>query len=370
MNFAYLVASPTSLVFGNTGGGGITLNLVITNMGNAGGIIYSVVSSDPQFSLVSSPAFPLNINAGASVTLQVKCVPTGAGGITGTLTVNSQAINTQLVVAMSATGVATSDYNLTSNPAQVNFGPVKVSTTSATISVTMTNSGAAGCTITAIAVDPSGIFVLSGKPALPHHMAPGDSITFNIAAAPVALGLVDEQLGSIFSVTGDAGAAGSVQLEALVNSVLLIPAYSLGGTDAVVMFGILGLKQGSGYALLQADGTDWNSEEPGYIMRQCDFAMPGQEKDVKRVSGRYEDLGQAQVECTLANTRSAGNLSDSGVISFGTTGDGRIRRGFFDVDLSGEIITIKISRPANGGPLSFVDYLAYVEPRGEVVENT
>jgi hypothetical protein len=125
----------------------------------------------------------------------------------------------------------------------------------------------------------------------------------------------------------------------------------------------------NGYPLLTFGDGDFNCEEPQYLLRQYDFNMPAQEKNLKRVSVRYEDLGGAIVACNASTTRTAGQLSQSGNVTLGGTGDGRIRRGYFDLDISGEIIGIYINRSGGSGPLSITDMLMFVEPRGEVVEN-
>jgi hypothetical protein len=103
---ATLAASPTSLTFPSTsvGSASATQNVTVTNSGTVAATVSSVTVSG-DFSQTNTCG--TSIAAGASCTATVTFRPTASGSRTGTLTVNSNATNPTLNVALSGSAPTT-----------------------------------------------------------------------------------------------------------------------------------------------------------------------------------------------------------------------------------------------------------------------
>lgn len=100
-----LSANSTNVNFGNVTVGMSTAQLVtLTDTGNANVSISSVSATGSGFS--ASGASNVILTPSQSVTVSVNFSPTAAGGVTGKLSVVSNASNSPLQVALSGTGVA------------------------------------------------------------------------------------------------------------------------------------------------------------------------------------------------------------------------------------------------------------------------
>ena len=190
-----LSASPSSANFGNvTDGSNQTVPVIVTNTGGESVTISSAAASGTGFSFTGQTP-PLTLTAGQSATFNAVFTPTAAGAATGSLTINSNAINPTLSIPLSGTGVAPGQ--LGSNPSSFAFGNIQDGT-SKSLSGTLTNSG--GTTITISAASASGTgFSLSGL-SLPVTLAAGQSTSFSVLFSPTAAGAAS---GSV-SVTSNA----------------------------------------------------------------------------------------------------------------------------------------------------------------------
>ncbi len=125
---ASLSASPTSLTFTsqNVGTTSAAQSVTITNTGNAAATITSVTAGGDY---AQTNTCGSSLAAGATCSASVRFTPTSAGTRNGTLTVNSTAANSPLVVNLSGTGTATSNTNLaigatmTASGSQGGFSP-------------------------------------------------------------------------------------------------------------------------------------------------------------------------------------------------------------------------------------------------------
>ncbi|HXJ17541.1 MAG TPA: choice-of-anchor D domain-containing protein [Candidatus Polarisedimenticolia bacterium] len=100
-----LSASSTSINFGNVTVGTSTAQLItLTDTGSANVTISSVSATGSGFS--ASGASNVILTPNQSVTVSVNFSPTTAGGVTGQLSISSNATNSLLQVALSGTGVA------------------------------------------------------------------------------------------------------------------------------------------------------------------------------------------------------------------------------------------------------------------------
>ena len=180
-----LAASPVSLNFGSVNTGATsTQSVKITNTGNASASISQVGEAGSGFSN-SGITTPYTLAAGASVTITVTFAPTSVTTYSGTITLTSNASNSQLAIPLSGTGAQVSQGQLTANPSSVNFGSLSAGN-AASQSVTLTNSGSASVDITQVAESGSG-FTASGI-TVPYALASGASVTLQISFAPPLAG--------------------------------------------------------------------------------------------------------------------------------------------------------------------------------------
>src|SRR5579875_1842372 len=191
-----LTANPTSLSFGSvTVGQSSTLSVAVTNTGTATATISSAAVTGAGMSLASNtPAFPLSVAAGQSVSFGVVFAPQTATSVTGALTITSNAAVSTLAVGLSGTGASAPVKGpLTANPTSLSFGSVTVGQSS-TLSVAVTNTGTATATISSAAVTGAGMSLASNTPAFPLSVAAGQSVSFGVVFAPQASGSITGSL--------------------------------------------------------------------------------------------------------------------------------------------------------------------------------
>ena len=185
----------STLDFGSvTAGSSKTLTVSATNTEAQSVTISSVALSTKYFSL-TAPSLPVVIAAGQTVSLSVKFTPNAAGPFTGTVSVSSDASNTNSSLSLSGTGVAVGQ--LTLNPDSQDFGSLTVGSTQSQ-SVTLTNTGASSVTVSQAAVSGTG-FKISGI-STPLSLDASQSATFTVTFSPQATGTVD---GAV-TITSDA----------------------------------------------------------------------------------------------------------------------------------------------------------------------
>ena len=167
-----LSISATSLAFGSVAvNSSATQSLTVKSTGTAAVTVNSAGVSGQGFS-VSGSAFPVTLNPGQAVTLQVKFSPTADGSVTGQVTISSNSSsNPTAAVSLNGTGTATaptlSAFSCSSatmtGPGSVTCTPtlsgaaptggvaVTVSSSSTTVTVPSTVTVAAGATSAAFA---------------------------------------------------------------------------------------------------------------------------------------------------------------------------------------------------------------------------
>ncbi len=134
-----LTLSPASLAYGNvTVGQASDLTVNVINTGSATLTVNSINAS-AGFSVVS-PATPVNVAPGATQTIDVRFAPSGAGPISGTLSIASNAAGSPVSVSLSGTGVAAVAPGISLSASSLSFGTV-ASGQASSQSVTINNSG-------------------------------------------------------------------------------------------------------------------------------------------------------------------------------------------------------------------------------------
>lgn len=170
-----VTASPSVVSFGRAAVGTIsTVPVVLTNTRSWKLTLSGLRMTRTGFS-VSGTTFPLTLDAGQSVTLNVAFSPESVGTVAGSLFISGAG----LAIPLNAIGVATGQ--LTANPASLTFASVPAGTT-ATLTDTFTNTGGTSVTISQASVTGAG-FSLSGL-SFPLVLFPGASVTFAANFAP------------------------------------------------------------------------------------------------------------------------------------------------------------------------------------------
>ena len=173
---------PTSVAFGSVSTGATnTQTVTVRNPGTATLTISQASLAGAGYS-VSGLATPLSVAPGGTASFNVGFAPASAGSFPGSLTLTSNAPTSPTAIALTGSGVA-STYQLSANPTALSFGSL-TSGTSATQTVTLTNTGNAGVTISQIVASGTG-FSLSSI-GLPVTLAAGQTTSFNVAFAPAS----------------------------------------------------------------------------------------------------------------------------------------------------------------------------------------
>jgi len=177
-----LAANSPTLAFSNVQvGNSVSLSETLTNTGGSTVAISQANLSVAGFS-ISGLTLPLNLTANQSVTFTATFTPTSAGAAGGSLSVASNASNSLLNIALSATGSAPGQ--LAVSPSSLSFG-TEVVGSSSSLNGSLTASGAP-ITITSASLS-NGEFVLSGI-SLPATLSAGQSTPFTVTFTPQASG--------------------------------------------------------------------------------------------------------------------------------------------------------------------------------------
>ena len=175
---------PSSIGFGN-----VTVNVTNTQtltLRNPGTATLSVTQASLAGTgfTTSGLALPLSIAPGGSASFTVGFAPASATNYSGSITLISNTPNSPLVVPLTGTGIS-STLQLSASPASLSFGSLATGT-SATQSVTISNTGNSSVSISQVSASGAG-FSTSGI-ALPLSLAAGQSASFSVKFAPASAG--------------------------------------------------------------------------------------------------------------------------------------------------------------------------------------
>src|SRR5947209_6379311 len=193
-----LSVTPPSASFGNVGvGTRNTYAFTLTNSGSASVTVSQANVSGSGLS-VGGLSMPLTLSAGQRTSFNVAFAPTGAGSVTGSLSLVSDAPNSPSTIALSGAGV-TSTFLLTASPTSLSFGNVTAGSKSAPQTVTLTNSGNSSVSISQINVSGSG-FSASGLTA-PLTLAAGQTASFSVVFASTTAGAATGNVSLVSNAT-------------------------------------------------------------------------------------------------------------------------------------------------------------------------
>ncbi|MDX1531542.1 MAG: choice-of-anchor D domain-containing protein, partial [Rhodothermales bacterium] len=185
-------ADPDALPFGAVVvGASETATVTVSNTGDAALTVSAVTLGGPnpgQFALASGTPTSFTLSPGSSQALSVTFAPTSPGSKSASLSVTSDASNgTTLDVALSGTGEAPPEPAIAASPTALAFGPVTVGASSAK-TVTVTNTGDALLTVSAVSLSGSGAFALAEGTPTAFTLAPGAAQAVSVVFAPGGTG--------------------------------------------------------------------------------------------------------------------------------------------------------------------------------------
>ena len=178
-----LALSPATEDFGSvTVGAAKSQTVTITN-NDSSTVSISQVSVDNSAFSISGITTPLSLGASQSATFSITFTPKSAGNASGTVTINSDATNPSLTMAVSGSGVGPGA--LAPNPTSLRFASVTIGN-QVSLPETLTNTGTTSVTVSQVAISGTG-FSVSGI-ATPLTLDGGQSATFTVSFVPTTAG--------------------------------------------------------------------------------------------------------------------------------------------------------------------------------------
>ncbi len=243
-----LTITPSSASFGDvTVGSPATQTIQLSNSGTGSLSVTQVSVAGSGFS-TGTLSLPITLSSGQSSSFNVQFAPASAGTASGGVTIVSNAPNSPAIIAVSGTGVASTQV-LTFSTTNLGFGNVNTGSSS-TQSVTVTNSGNASVTVSQISESGAG-FTLSGA-GTPVTLTAGQSLTFGVIFNPSAAG------SAAGAVTVSSTASGSPKTIALSGTGVQATAPSVtltwtASTSTVSGYNVYrSTTNGSGYAKISS----------------------------------------------------------------------------------------------------------------------
>jgi sugar lactone lactonase YvrE len=181
--FAALSVAPASLTFPLTAVG-TTSNPQVITLSALGPLTINNIQTSGAFS--ESDDCPGSLPNGTACTVYVYFSPTGAGNSFGSVTINDNGFfNAVSTVSLSGIGTA-----ITLSGVPINFGTQLVNTTSATKTVTVTNTGTSAITMGAITLNETKDFAIQSNtcPASGKTLAGGASCKIGVTFKPKSTG--------------------------------------------------------------------------------------------------------------------------------------------------------------------------------------
>jgi hypothetical protein len=199
--------SPASLTFPGQAVGTSSSAQSVT-VSNTGSATLSITSITASGDFAQTNNCGSSVVEGASCSIKVTFAPTAADSRSGTLTITDNASNSPQTVSLTGTGTAPA---AGVSPGTLTFGNQNLGTTSASQSVTLSNTGNAALTITGIAT--SANFGETNN--CTGSVAASGSCTINVTFAPAATGTLT---GTLTITDNSNGVAGSTQMVSLTGT--------------------------------------------------------------------------------------------------------------------------------------------------------
>jgi hypothetical protein len=231
-----LQGNPVS--FGNVAVGA-TGSATATLTANTTVTVSAISAAAPYTTGASTPALPVTLTAGQSLSVPITFTPTTWGANTGQLTLTTD----QGQIELGLTGTGTQP-GLGAVPASLAWGSRAVGSTE-TLTLGVTNTGTTAETFTGV-TGPGGAFTAAGLPAVGTSLAAGGTITISATYAPTAVSAGDS---SSIVLTTDQG---SVTIPLTGSAIAAAPQVTI--TPMSLAFGNVGVG-GTGVATFTVSNT-------------------------------------------------------------------------------------------------------------------
>ena len=183
--------APTSLTFAaqTVGTTSPSQGVTLTNSGNAALTITGItVTGTNPGDFAQTNTCPASLAAGANCTINVTFTPTLAGARSAAISVADNAAGSPQSAPLTGTGTTATGPAVTLAPTSLTFASQTVGTTSPSQSVTLTNSGSAALTITAISVTGTNLADFAQTNTCAASLAAGANCAINVTFTPAATG--------------------------------------------------------------------------------------------------------------------------------------------------------------------------------------
>ena len=183
--------APASLTFPTVTVAATSASQTITLTNNSSSSVSLSFAPSADFTAVGNGTAPCGITlaAKAQCTVAVTFTPSQNGAINGALAVSGTSFATQ-VAALTGTGTGGATSTFTLNPTSMTFANQEVGASSATKTVTVTNSGASSVTILSLTASTDFVVTASGTKPCGGALAAKAKCTFSVTFTPSAAGAV------------------------------------------------------------------------------------------------------------------------------------------------------------------------------------
>jgi Abnormal spindle-like microcephaly-assoc'd, ASPM-SPD-2-Hydin len=181
-----LSVSTANLSFGSvTVNSPTTQAITLISTGTSPVTVNSASITGTGFTIVGG-SFPTILNPSQTATIQVQFKPTATGSDSGQVTITSDsATASTAVVALSGTGTAALNPQLSVSTANLSFGSVTVNSPT-TQSITLTSTGTSPVTVNSASITGSGFTIVAGS--FPITLNPSQAVTLQIQFLPATAG--------------------------------------------------------------------------------------------------------------------------------------------------------------------------------------
>ncbi len=181
-----LSVSAANLSFGSvTVDSATTQAITLTSTGTSPVTVNSASITGTGFSIVGG-SFPITLNPSQAATVTVQFKPTAAGSDTGQITITSNSSTaSSAVVALSGTGTAALNPQLSVSAANLSFGSVTVDSAT-TQAITLTSTGTSPVTVNSASITGTGFSIVGGS--FPITLNPSQAATVTVQFKPTAAG--------------------------------------------------------------------------------------------------------------------------------------------------------------------------------------
>lgn len=361
--------TPAALNFGNVTAStsSPSLSVVVDAFGTDPATNINITPTDARF--VATPSGNISIPNGTSLTVHFVFNASAVLGSANATYINFQGSTPPtsiytLVANTVAPGVPV--WNVT--PGAINFGSLRVGTSSGFVNVTVTNTGAASLTLNSISLGSLIDFALTGVPSLPTTLTTGGFFIFQVKAISLFRGINDYSPG--ITLTPSVGPSQFVEL--IYTGFSITPAFVLTGATQGVLFGLSGTWDGVFQSAIAQALVNTPCEAVATWMKQVDFDNPGANTYMNKIFMRTEPSGNLGI--TLADTSMISGITSTttkfSLVDQASDGNGLLKWLQFDMEQNGESHMFVFTIAVRGGILIMDLWIPTYEIRGPVYEGT